>query len=120
MPVSTIIGDSRAPSEGFFGTIGAAFESGISKIGSDILPNWVQSQTTRQSGDQLQKNLFDQNAAEPRMAGQDMIQDARPPGGIRNALDSVFNFQTGDVGNMPFFILAGAILIGLVFVLKKV
>lgn len=113
---STIIGDSRAPSEGFFGTIGAAWESGISKIGSDILPNWVQSQASRQSGDQLQKNLFDQSAAEQRMAGQDMVQDARPVDGIQKAW---FDVKTGNIGNMPFFILAGAVLIGLVFVLRK-
>jgi hypothetical protein len=117
MPFSTIIGDSRAPSEGFFGTIGAAFESGISKIGSDILPNWVQSQASRQSGDQLAKNLFDETAAEQRMAGQDMVQDTHPVDGIQKIW---FDVKGGNFGNMPVFVIAGALLIGLVIVLKKI
>lgn len=116
MPFSAIIGDSRAPSEGFFGTIGAAFESGISKIGSDILPNWVQSQATRQSGDQLAKNLFDPSAAEQRMAGQDMVQDSRPVDGIQKAW---FDLKTGDIGNMPILIIMGVVLIGVIIVFKK-
>lgn len=116
---SSIIGDSRAPAEGFFGNIGSAFETGIAKIGSEILPNWVQSQATRQSGDQLNKSTFDSTSAPDRMIGQP-IQDAEAQPKARNVLDSIFSFETGNIGNMPFLIIAGAVVIGIVIVLKKV
>ncbi len=116
MPFSTIIGDSRAPSEGFFGTIGSAFETGIAKIGSEILPNWVQSQANRQSGDTLQRNLFDESAAAQRMAGQDMVQDTRPVDGIQKAW---FDLKTGNIGNMPVLIIMGVVLVGVIIVFKK-
>lgn len=118
---STIIGDSRAPSEGFFGTIGSAWETGVSKIGSEILPNWVQSQVSRQSGDQLSKSTFDASAALPRVEGQP-IQDAdlQP----KTALQKATDFQLFRLGNINVtggqVLLMGMILIGLVVVLKKV
>lgn len=115
---SSIIGDSRAPAEGFFGNIGAAFETGISKIGSDILPNWVQSQASRQAGDQLNRSTFDSTSAPDRMTGQP-IQDAdsTPPTGMQKVL---FDIKGGNFGNMPVLILAGALVIGIIIVLKKV
>lgn len=115
---SSIIGDSRAPADGFFGSIGSAFETGISKIGTDILPNWVQSQANRQSGDQLDRSTFNSTAAQDRMEGQP-IQDAdlQPKTGFQKAL---FDIKGGNFGNMPVLILAGALVIGLVIVLKKV
>lgn len=115
---SSIIGDSRAPADGFFGNIGAAFETGIGKIGSEILPNWVQSQASRQSGDQLNKSTFDSTSAPDRMAGQP-IQDAEtaPKNGFQKVL---FDIKGGNFGNMPVLILAGALVIGIIIVLKKV
>lgn len=115
---STIIGDSRAPAEGFFGNIGAAFEKGLSKVGSDILPNWVQGQVSRQSGDQLNKSTFNAASALPREEGQP-IQDAdlQPGTGFQKVL---FDIKGGNFGNMPVLILAGALVVGLVIVLKKV
>ncbi len=117
MGLQSLIGDSRAPGEGFFGTIGAAWETGISKVGSEILPNWVQSQVSRQSGDQLDKNTFDRAYALPRQDGAIQDADTQPKTGFQKAL---FDIQAGDIGNMPFLILAGAVIIGLVIVLKKV
>ncbi len=117
---STIIGDSRAPADGFFGSIGAAWETGLSKVGSEILPNWVQSQVNRQSGDQLAKSTFDASAALPRMEGQP-IQDAslQPKTAIQKATD----FQLFRLGNINItggqLLLMGAVVIGLVVVLKR-
>ena len=119
MSLQSIIGDSRAPGEGFFGNIGAAWETGLSKIGSDILPNWVQSQVSRQSGDQLNKTTFNAASALPRQDDQS-IQDAesQPQTGFQKAL---FDLKTGNLnitgGQM---LLMGMVLIGLVVVLKKV
>ena len=115
---SSIIGDSRAPTDGFFGNIGAAFETGIGKIGSEILPNWVQSQASRQARDQLNKSTFDSTSAPDRMDGQP-IQDAEtiPKTGFQKAL---FDIKGGNFGNMPVLILAGALVIGIIIVLKKV
>ena len=116
MPFSTMIGDSRAPSEGFFGTIGAAWSTGLSKVGAEILPNWVQSQASRQSGDQLATNLFDQNAAGTRMAGQQVVQDSEAANGIQKAW---FDIKTGSIGNVPVLIVMGLVLVGIVIVVKK-
>ena len=121
MSLSTILGDSRAPADGFFGSIGAAWETGLSKIGSEILPNWVQSQVNRQSEDQLNKSTFDAAAALPRQEGQP-IQDAdlQPKTAFQKAAD----FQLFRLGNINFtggqLLLMGAVLIGLVIVLKRV
>ena len=118
MGLQSLIGDSRAPGEGFFGTIGSAWETGISKVGSEILPNWVQSQVFRQSGDQLDKSTFNAAYALPRQDGESIQNaDSQPKNGFQKAL---FDLKTGDIGNMPFLILAGAVIIGLVIVLKKV
>jgi len=118
MSLQSIIGDSRAPGEGFFGNIGAAFETGLSKVGSEILPNWVQGQVSRQSGDQLNKSTFNLASAPIRQEGQP-IQDAdlQPKTGFQKAF---FDIKGGNFGNMPVLILAGALVIGLVIVLKKV
>lgn len=118
---STIIGDSRAPAEGFFGNIGAAFETGLSKVGSEILPNWVQGQVSRQSGDQLNKTTFNAASALPREEGQP-IQDAdlQPKTAFQKAAD----FRLFSLGNINItggqVLLMGMILVGLVVVLKKV
>ena len=118
---STIIGDSRAPADGFFGTIGAAWETGLSKIGSEILPNWVQSQANRQSGDQLSRSTFDATAALPRMEGQPIqAADLQPKTAFQKAAD----FQLFRLGNINItggqLLLMGAVVIGLVVVLKRV
>ena len=119
MSLQTLIGDSRPPAEGFFGNISAAFQTGISKIGSDILPNWVQSQVSRQANDQMSDNTFDSTTAPLRIAGQS-IQDAEtmPPAGMFQK--AFLDIQTGNIGNMPVLILAGLLLIGVIIVIKKV
>jgi len=115
--LNSLIGDSRAPSEGFFGTIGSAWESGVSKIGSDILPNWVQSQANRQSGDQLAKATFDAGSAPSR---QDSIIETAEGAPATGMFQKAFmDIKGGNFGNMPVLILAGALVIGLVIVLKK-
>ena len=118
---STIIGDSRAPAEGFFGNIGAAFESGISKVGSDILPNWVQSQVLRQSKDQLGDSTFNQQFAPDREPGQP-IQDAEET--AKPGFSKITDYQLFRLGNLNItggqVLLMGLVLIGLVIVLKKV
>ena len=119
MGLSALIGDSRAPSEGFFGTIGAAWETGIAKVGSEILPNWVQSQANRQSTDQLAKATFDAGSASPRQDASVANFESTPKSGFQNALDSVFSFETGDIGNMPVLIIMGIVLVGIVIVFKK-
>lgn len=117
MSLQSIIGDSRAPGEGFFGNIGAAWKEGLSKIGSEILPNWVQSQVSRQSGDQLDKATFDSGAAQPRMEGQP-IQDAdlQPTTGVQKAL---WDLKVGSVGTGGLLVM-GLILVGAILVIKKV
>lgn len=116
MGLSSLIGDSRAPSEGFFGTIGAAWETGLSKIGSEILPNWVQSQAARQSGDQLAKATFDAGTALPRIDSAVENFDSAPGTGFQKIW---FDVKTGNIGNLPVIIVMGIALVGIVFVLKK-
>ena len=116
MSLPTLIGDSRAPSEGFFGTIGAAWETGISKIGSDILPNWVQSQASRQSGDQLAKATFDAGSAPPRVDDAIETFESTPGGTLEKVW---FDIRTGKIGNMPVLIVMGVVLVGIVIVFKK-
>ena len=118
MGLSSLIGDSRAPSEGFFGTIGSAWETGISKVGSEILPNWVQSQAARQSGDQLAKATFDAGSAPLRQDSSIETAESTPATGMFQK--AFMDIKGGNFGNMPVLILAGALVIGLVIVLKKV
>ena len=117
MGLLQILGDSRAPSEGFFGTIGAAWETGIAKVGSEILPNWVQSQASRQSGDQLAKSTFNAGSALPRQDSSIETAETTPGGGMFQK--AFMDIKGGNFGNMPVLILAGALVIGLVIVLKK-
>lgn len=117
---STIIGDSRAPSDGFFGNVSAAWETGLSKIGSEILPNWVQSQVNRQSVDQLKSSTFDATAAAVRQPGQPIQPvDLTSPNDQKAA-----DFQLFRLGNLNItggqLLLMGMVVIGLVFVLKRV
>lgn len=111
-----ILGDSRAPSDGFFGTVGAAWETGLSKIGSDILPNWVQSQVNRQSSDQLAKATYDAETSAPRIEGQTVDHFEGTPGsGIQKAW---LDLKTGNITAGPLIIM-GVVLVGIVVVLKK-
>ena len=117
MSLQSIIGDSRAPGEGFFGNISAAFETGLSKIGSEILPNWVQSQATRQSRNQLADNTYNSTTAPPRVAGQAIGDSAvMPQTGFQKA---VADLKIGSIGGGSI-LLMGLVLIGIIIVLKKV
>lgn len=115
MSLQTLIGDSRAPGEGFFGNIASAFETGISKVGSEILPNWVASQAARQSGDQLLDTTYQQNPDTPRVE-QQAIQDGAliPASDVTLFKLGSFNFTGGQL------LLMGGVLIALIIVLKKV
>lgn len=44
----------------FFGSVTAGIGEGISKIGSEILPNWAQGELDQQKADQLQKETYAQ------------------------------------------------------------
>ncbi|MFH1931050.1 MAG: hypothetical protein ABIN18_05615 [Pseudomonadota bacterium] len=115
MSLQSIIGDSRAPGEGFFGNISAAFETGLSKIGSEILPNWVQSQVTRQATNQLADNTYDSTTAPPRIEGQAIQDGNAQPTGIQKAL---WDLKIGNIGGGSL-LLMGLVLVGIIFVLKK-
>lgn len=43
----------------FFGQVVSGVSEGISRIGTEILPNWVKSELDLQSDDQLQRSLFE-------------------------------------------------------------
>lgn len=118
MSLQSIVGDSRAPGEGFFGNIASAFETGISKIGSEILPNWVASQASRQSGDQLLDTTYQQDPNTPRMEGQQAVQtvDGEPLTGFQKV---VADLKIGSIGTGGLLIM-GLILVGAIIVIKKV
>ena len=118
MSLQTIIGDSRPPGEGFFGNISAAFQTGLAKVGSEILPNWVQSQAIRQSGNQLTDNTYDSVTAPLRMSGQS-VQDADTKPATGMFQKAFLDIKTGNIGNMPVLILAGLLLVGVLIVIKK-
>jgi len=116
MSLSSILGDSRAPSDGFFGTIGAAWETGLSKIGSEILPNWVQSQVNRQAKDQLVDNTYNSTTAPPRVEGQAIQTTGSPP---PTGIQKVFaDMKIGSIGGGSI-LLMGLVLVGIIFALKK-
>jgi len=116
MSLQSIIGDSRAAGEGFFGNIGAAWETGLSKIGSEILPNWVQSQVNRQAKDQLADNTYNSTTAPLRVAGQAIGDTAvAPQTGFQKV---VADLKIGSIGGGSI-LLMGLVLIGIIFALKK-
>lgn len=51
----------------FFANISEGLTSGVSKIGSTVLPNWVSKQVTGQTIDKLENVTYDQNKAPPRL-----------------------------------------------------
>jgi len=115
MSLQSLIGDSRPPGEGFFGNIASAFETGVSKIGSEILPNWVANQASGQKTDKLLNTTYQQDPATPRVEGQS-IQDTAPVSGFQKV---VADLKIGNIGTGGLLIM-GLILIGAVIVLKKV
>ena len=117
MSLQSIIGDSRAPGEGFFGNISSAFGTGLAKIGSEILPNWVQSQATRQSKDQLADNTYNSTTAPLRVEGQAVQNTGTlPQTGIQKAFADL---NIGSIGGGSL-LLMGLVLVGIIIVLKKV
>ena len=54
---------------GFFSSVGSALTQGISKIGSEVLPNWVDNQVNRQSKDQLNRDTFNRQESPARLGG---------------------------------------------------
>jgi len=110
------LGAAETPSgSDFFGTIATGFETGLSRIGSDVLPNWAAHQLGLQTEDQLKDPLFQEEYAPPRL---DAPQYARAPGA--GLFDQVlFNVGTIQVTGGAI-VLMGAVFIGSVVILKKV
>lgn len=97
---------SASGDDGFFSDIEAGIGSGISRIGSEILPIWAERQLVGQQKDQLSQPTFNAAAAPPR--NNDALRTVTGPA------------VTGSTGGIPnvFFWIGGAlglVLIGAFF-----
>ena len=66
--------------------------------------------------DQMADNTFDSTNAPLNMTGQSVVQTGQPTGVFQKAF---LDIKGGNFGNMPVLILAGIVLVGVIFVLKK-
>lgn len=119
MSLQSIVGDSRGGLDGFFGRVGASFEQGLSRIGSEILPNWVGTQLTDQKVDQLIDTTFQPQYAPPRINQQPLQSAGVEPSGFQKIADFQL-FKMGDfsvTGGQA--LVMGLVLMGIVWVLKR-
>jgi len=115
---TTLLADGRSAVNSFFGSVVDALESGVQRIGQEVLPNWVGNELSRQERDLLQSEVFNQDAAPPRVDSS--IQTGQPTNG-NGFLDQVLwdDEKVGIKITGGGLVLMGVVLIGGYFVLTK-
>jgi hypothetical protein len=114
----TILADTRSPESTFWGNVVHGFESGLSRIGSEILPNWVGKELEVQKQDQLKDPLFAGMFAPYRIDGP--IETAETTGKQEGLFERVL-FDVGAVEVTGGAILImGAVFVGAIIIFKKV
>jgi len=123
MSISSLIGDTRGALNGFFGAVGSGLETGLTTVGSEILPNWVSGQLDMQSTDGLKTVLYDPFTGQPRIGGQQPppIQTAETEVKPGISLIDTQLFKIGDIAITGGQLMLMAAAVGvLVFILKRV
>ena len=118
MPESVTVASGSNAASSFFSRVWESFETGVSRIASDVLPNWVATELGAQSSDQLKQETFNQEAAPSRLytpiqTGRD-VPEADRPFTQKTFLD-IGAFQV--TGGTPM--IAGALFIGILLIFRK-
>lgn len=112
----SILASTQSPQSTFFGKILGSFESGIDRITTEILPNWVGNQLGLQSQDQLQDSTFNPAYAGQRIDGKTIPANQVQPPFLQRVLFDVGSVQvTGGA-----LLMMGLVGTGAVIVFKKV
>jgi len=117
MPESTMVAAGTNPANSFFSRVFESLESGISRVASDIMPNWVAGQLDMQKVDQLNNSTY---SYVPGSRQDSAVQTgAAVAGSEKPFLQRTFM----DIGTMQItggtIMIAGALFIGLVMILRK-
>jgi hypothetical protein len=103
--------NTGAADNGFISNILGSFQTGLQKIGSDILPNWAASQLGVQQTPILDNPTLNQSALAPRADGTtDTTAKITPT--LWDQITKQTNVSSGAV------VMIGVVLIGLAFAVK--
>ena len=99
--ISSIQSSVRGVSDNFFSSVFTSLGEGINKIGSEVLPNWVNRELEIQTEDLLRDDTWNQERAEQR------VDDPEP--GIQRIIFTAGGFK---VTGQTLLIVVGVALTG--------
>ena len=117
MPESTVVAAGTNPATDFFSRVFESLETGISRVATDVLPNWVAGQLDMQRVDQLNDTTYvytgEKRLDSPVQTGADVPEAQKP------FLQRTF----ADIGNVQItggtLMIAGALFIGILLIFKR-